>query len=490
MKMLFGTFQKRFFHRRFALFGWIALVLLLSSISNAERLPIKTYTVADGLLRDNVSKIKQDSLGFMWFCTVEGVSRFDGYAFQNFTTDDGLPDRHANDFLETRAGEIFVATDGGLARLNATGVHGSKENPLFKLYPLDNPRAKQINVLFEDESGAIFIGTRDGLYKLNATGELEAINLGESLNAIKEIDVAAIIKDRRGAMWIGTQNGGLFRLLPNVQTEQFTTANGLSSISVASLLEDKDGRIWAGMRAGANFYTGLCLLVAEPQENQNIVERTFTPKDGLPANWIPALYQSSDGKFWVSTISGLCLWQGENSKSVCKTYTTKNDLCDYDVWAVTEDKDKNLWIGTRCGLKKWTPYGFTTYTEADGTGLQLANSIFENAAGELFVSFNNYSTRPISRFDGEKFELVKPNFPSGIRYFGWGWKQTVWQDRAGDWWFPSGDGVYRFPRPARFKDLSKYVPQLITVSTKPAEVFRFFEDSCAAINGLRRTARL
>ncbi len=129
--MILGAFQKQLVCRRSAWLGLIALVLLLSSIPKAERLPIKTYTVADGLLRDNVFKIKQDSRGFMWFCTVEGISRFDGYAFENFTTGDGLPDRHAKDFLETHKGEIFVATDGGLARLNPTGVHGSKENPFF-----------------------------------------------------------------------------------------------------------------------------------------------------------------------------------------------------------------------------------------------------------------------------------------------------------------------------------------------------------------------
>lgn len=460
----------------------VGLILLASFAIRAERLPIKTYTVADGLLRDNVSKIRQDSRGFMWFCTVEGVSRFDGYAFQNFTTEDGLPDRHVNDFLETKRGEIFVATDGGLARLNPTGVHASKENPLFVVYPLDNPRAKStsvlakaVNVLFEDESGAIFIGTRDGLYKLNAGGELEAIYLGESLNANPEIAVVAIIKDRRGAMWIGTDSG-LFRLPPDGDAEQFTSENGLSGNGVASLLEDKDGRVWAGMRS-TSVADGLCLLVVEPQKNQNIVERVFRPKDGLPAIWIPALYQSSDGKFWVATIRGLCEWQGANSKSVCKTYTTKNDLCDTDVWAITEDKDKNLWIGTRCGLKKWTPYGFTTYTEADGMDKPFTNSIFENAAGELFVSFPGSTSRTVSRFDGEKFELVKPSYSSRVLYAGWGWKQTVWQDRAGDWWFPVDLGIYRFPRPARFEDLSKSVPELITVSTKPTEVFRFFEDS-------------
>ena len=108
-------------------------------------MPVKSYSVADGLLRDAVYKIKQDSRGFLWFCTVEGVSRFDGYAFTNLTTDDGLPDRHVNDFLETRDGTIYFATDGGLARLNPGGVKtdpANKPNPLLSVILPDDPGGK------------------------------------------------------------------------------------------------------------------------------------------------------------------------------------------------------------------------------------------------------------------------------------------------------------------------------------------------------------
>jgi signal transduction histidine kinase len=174
----------------------------------------------------------------------------------------------------------------------------------------------------------------------------------------------------------------------------------------------------------------------------------------------------------------LCEWQGgEGNESVCKTYTTKNGLCDREVWTLLEDKDDNLWAGTRCGVKKLTRYGFTTYTEADGTGDTLADSIFENGTGELFASFNKGTIRTVSRFDGEKFELVTPNFPSDINYFGWGWKQTARQDRGGDWWFPTAKGLYRFPRPERFADLSNTVPQKISFGAKGNEMFRFYEDS-------------
>ena len=472
--MLFCVFPWQFLSRYLSSTGCLLLVLLLSVVSNGERLPIKTYTVADGLLRDSVTKIKQDSRGFLWFCTAEGVSRFDGYVFTNFTDIDGLPDRHVNDFLETRNGTIWIATDDGLAKLNPTGLANSKDNPLFTVILPDNPKAKQLHVLFEDENGAIWAGTSDGLYKLNAQDELEAVNLGKPLPNLDALFISTIIKDRRGTMWIGTAGSGLFRLLPNRQIEQFTAANGFSGNNIASLFEDKNGRMWVGMRPTSD--AGLCLLAAEPQKNQNIVERCYTMKDGLPADWVTAFLQTSDGKLWIGTTGGLCLWQGENNKSVCKTYTAKNDLCDYDVWTLVEDKDGNLWTGSRCGAKKFARYGFTSYHEADGMDVPLVNSIFENHLGELFVSFDA-TKRSVSRFDGEKFELVKPNFAPKMDSPGWGWKQTVWQDSAGDWWFPAGDGLFRFPRPARFEDLSKITPQKISFGAKGNEVFRFFEDS-------------
>lgn len=456
-----------------ALLSLSVFVLCFAFPLHAERLPIKTYTVADGLLRDSVAKIKQDSRGFLWFCTAEGISRFDGYAFTNFTVSDGLPERHVNDFLETLKGEIWIATDGGLAKLNPTGLADSKDNPLFTVILTDNINAKSFHVLFEDESGSIWAGTSDGLYKLNAQDELEAVDLGKPLPSLDALFISSIIKDRRGSMWIGTAGSGLFRYLPYGQIEQFTTANGLSGNNISTLFEDKNGRMWVGMRSKSD--AGLCLLAAEPRKDQNIVERCYTMKDGLPADWVTAFVQTSDGKLWVGTTGGLCLWQGENNKSVCKTYTAKNNLCDFDVWTLIEDKDGNLWTGSRCGAKKFARYGFTSYHEADGMDVPLANSIFENHAGELFVSFDSHK-RTVSRFDGENFELVKPKFEPQMNSPGWGWKQTVWQDGAGDWWFPTGDGLYRFPRPARFEDLARVTPQRITVGSLPTEIFRIYED--------------
>src|ERR1041384_558215 len=87
----------------------LGMLLVASRAVNAESLPIKTYTIADGLVSNKISRITRDSRGFMWFCTEEGLSRFDGYTFTNYGTAQGLPHPNVNDILETRAGEYWVA---------------------------------------------------------------------------------------------------------------------------------------------------------------------------------------------------------------------------------------------------------------------------------------------------------------------------------------------------------------------------------------------
>ena len=85
----------------------LALLFCAASFVRAESLPFKAYTTSEGLAHDRVNRIVRDSRGFLWFCTSEGLSRFDGYEFKNYTQDDGLPHRAVNVFLETKNGEFW-----------------------------------------------------------------------------------------------------------------------------------------------------------------------------------------------------------------------------------------------------------------------------------------------------------------------------------------------------------------------------------------------
>jgi len=470
--------------RLFMFFALVLVVFGFSAISKAELLPVKTYTVADGLLRDSVSKIKQDSRGFLWFCTLEGISRFDGVGITNFTVADGLPDRFVQDFLETRNGTLYIATHKGLARLNPHGLRGSRENPLFTTFLPDNPKAEKILTFYEDKSGQIWVGTSDGLYKLIETGNeirFEIVRLGNPLDksggAIAEpspntLAVNTILEDRRGMLWIGTYGSGLYRLSADGKVRQYTTSDGFGDNKITDLLEDRNGRLWMSMRnddAG-----GLCLLNTGADEK--LVQKCYTEKDGLGSNWIRDMLETSDGQIWLATVPGLCRFQVEGGESVCKTYSAKNNLCD-DMLALAEDKDGNLWTGSSCGAKKIARFGFTTYKTSDGLNYDYVNSIFENPAGELFVTTYPKDERVVSRFDGEKFTSVKPRLPDYVKYHGWGWQRTVLQDKRGAWWIASGGGLFRSPDNTDFTALARAPLDKQETGAEALEVFRLFEDS-------------
>ena len=92
------------------------------ALACAQQLPIKTYTIADGLVNNRISRIVRDSRGYLWFCTENGLSRFDGHSFTNYTTAQGLPDNEVDDILETRSGAYWIATGKGLCRYNPKGL--------------------------------------------------------------------------------------------------------------------------------------------------------------------------------------------------------------------------------------------------------------------------------------------------------------------------------------------------------------------------------
>jgi ligand-binding sensor domain-containing protein/signal transduction histidine kinase len=470
-----------FHSRAFSVF--LALIFLSHPVF-AERLPVKTYTTADGLPRDEISRIRQDSHGFLWFCTHEGISRFDGVGMTNFTVADGLPDRFVSDFLETQNGTIYIATGKGLARLNPHGLRNSKENPMFTVFLPDNPKAEKIQVLYQDRNNQVWVGTSDGLYKLTEKDgkvELENVSLGEPLSssggAIAQpsratLSVTTILEDSHGILWIGTFGGGLFRLAPDGKRQRFTNENGLRDNKITNLLEDRNGRLWASLRSDEK--GGVCLL--DTADTTNPIKKCYTIEKGLYSNWVRSILETSDGQMWLATVYGLCRFQPENAEQVCKTYSAENDLCE-DIFTLAEDKDGNLWTGSSCGVKRIARYGFTTYSNRDGLDRDYVNSIFENSAGELFVTTFPDKKRLISHFDGDKFSSLKVPLPEYVNYHGWGWQQTVWQDSRGAWWLPSGYGLFRSPDKTSFENLARAPLEKVEIGTKGNEIFRLFEDS-------------
>ena len=224
----------------------LAVVLTLPALARAERVPSRIFTTADGLANNVVQRIVPDSRGFLWFCTREGLSRFDGYTFVTYGIDEGLPSANIKDFLETRDGSYRVATSRGLVRFDPARVpgppYGDPEQPMFTVYPSDQGTAgHDVWSLLEDRQGIVWVGTESGLYRLRTGSDgrerLERVELGVSAA------VLSLMEHPSSELWVGTDHG-LVRLIDGVRVERYSTADGLPGNDVRALLTDSHGRVW------------------------------------------------------------------------------------------------------------------------------------------------------------------------------------------------------------------------------------------------------
>ena len=454
----------------------ILLVLISCAQCRAEQLPIRTYTTADGLARDSIHKIVSDPLGYLWFCTSDGLSRFDGYEFVNYTVAQGLPHRVVYDLLIATSGDYWVATPGGLARFNPHAVTSESK---FKTYiPKQRPGSESITSLYQDSSGKIWVGTDNGLYSLRRNGDdwqLDYVSLSE--NEDQRIDITSVVEGPFGVLWIGAEQG-LFRRFPDGKVEHFTDKNGLPHPHVRDILKDVYGTIWIATARG------LCRLDSYARAGEPIVSRVYTTKDGLIADAIFDLYQTSDERVWIATPKGLSEFSLDRSSVDVHfiNYTREHGLTDDTIRAIAEDHDGNVWIGSESGgAMRIARGGFISYSEADGLEHSRIAAIGEDRDGELFVVTRSLHVDSfhIHRFDGRHFENIRVNLPANVVPT-WGWNQLFVQDLLRQWWVPTSNGVFQFPQVRSVKELGRVRP--VKAYTRQNglsgnEAFRLFEDS-------------
>ncbi len=459
----------------------VGLALLALPGVWAERLPIKNYSIADGLASDRVLRIRRDSRGFLWFCTSEGLSRFDGYRFTTYTTADGLPPGAVRDLLETRSGVYLVSTDNGVCLFNPYGVSAREKRkpelaePLFTVF---RPTAtRHFYSLHEDRAGNIWCGTNIGLFRLELRGqqvEFHYTDLGMPNETIDDRDVRAMLEDRRGSLWVGTGGSGVYRRLPDGRVERYTVKHGLPGNGAYAMLEDREGRLWMGSGGG------LWQVVPDPKPDQPLVARLYRKKDGLPADWVTTLFHTSDGRIWVGTVDGFSEFAPDGNLQSFRNYNSTHGMVDNDIRSLAEDRDGNLWIGTKAGgASKLARNGFTIFGKDEGikSGSSV-KAIFEDQSGA--VCLIDGSSSNLVRFDGQKWTTIRPNYPRRIRYFGWGWSQIAFQSRDEEWWLPTGQGLCRFPKVKRFEDLAHTPPKAVYTTRDGLisdDIFRLYEDS-------------
>src|SRR5689334_102517 len=90
-----------------------ALFLLFALFCHAQKMAFQLYTVNDGLVANPIRRVIQDSKGFIWVATWEGLSKYDGHKFTNYTTENGLSFNLVNDIYEAPHGKLYIAENNG-----------------------------------------------------------------------------------------------------------------------------------------------------------------------------------------------------------------------------------------------------------------------------------------------------------------------------------------------------------------------------------------
>jgi ligand-binding sensor domain-containing protein len=423
---------------------------------HAERIAVRSYTTADGLAADQIDRIVPDSHGFIWFCTPEGLTRFDGYRMVTFGTRDGFPHRAVQDLLETHGGDFLVATPHGLCRWRSGGGIDQTSTYLPGKTPLEN----DITSLLEARSGKIWCGTSDGLFEIQSGFQFRRQPLSKRLKWTRTT-VTDLVEDREGKLWVATTSG-IDVVGQNGAVRYITSAEGLPNEWVNSLLLDKSGHIWAGTRGG------LAVM------NSNGVERVYRD----PGN-ASSMVLGPDGAVWIGTSAGISRFRPDLGSAGLQNLTRDNGLTDRNIYSLACDKAGNIWAGTEgAGAMRILPTGFTTYREPDGLASDRVMAVLGDRSGTLLDVTDKPKGRSVDVYDGVRFR------PAFLQVFsdrpGWGRHLELLQSRTGEWWAATSAGLCRYA-PVSAARLNGQRPAACYATD--LQVFEVFEDSRGGIWG-------
>lgn len=482
-------------------FGWLVGVWLvvawtaaLGTISvRAENYPFKRFTTVDGLAQNSVFNIRRDSRGFLWICTGDGLSRFDGARFVNFTMREGLSYAVVNDLVERRDGSYWVATNGGGVCRFLTESELSKLPPeragiRFQVYQVGaSAMSNRVNRLLEDPSGRLWATTDEGIFTLEGD-RFELIAPEYARSGLW----GEPLLDRWGCIWFyGTSFGGferrLVRRLPDGRFIRYDIGDLPTGGNYYRLLADPQGFFWlSGSNESVLDNNRPAVFVFRPEAPETIAtdrvhlatgqihpfsallkggrfalpERpgTVSVIASDPGDSLAALGCPSDGHVWFFTRESAV----EFDREVFHAYSAAEGFAPTFVSCMNEDGDGNLWFGERdgSGAVRLTRNGCVTFSTGDGLSSRVILRIIDLGDGDFRVQTE---TGRFHRFDGRRFDagFVPAALRRGANVLT---TLDVTRDHTGEWWIGTVDGLYRFPA-VPFESL-EHTPPIAVYSTK------------------------
>lgn len=320
----------------------LAILFFTALHGNAQPHYFRHYQVEDGLSNNAVVCCLQDSKGFLWFGTKDGLDRFDGYTFKVFRNNPDDAKSIGSNFIHTLYADknnvLWVGTDKGLYSYDET-------TESFTLLP--TPQIQQVTDITADLKGNLWFISNFTLYKYQlAAKKLQPFAIEKFFEATS----LCTLKD--GSVWVSGANGFIHKY--NEALNNFTPYNLFShspktvSNWIEPLYAVSDGSILAGT------------------SNQGV--KQFFPasgsyKDVLTYNadkteiFARAFVQTDSNECWIATESGIYIYNLTSGSSVNlhKEYHNPYSISDNAVYAFCKDKEGGIWATTYFGGINYYP---------------------------------------------------------------------------------------------------------------------------------------
>ena len=340
------------------LFGLLIICKLLFAQQN-----IKSFGVREGLSSASINCIFTDSRGFTWIGTADGgVCRYDGfelkvYAKNTFIEGTHLISNNVNCINEDSDGNIWIGTTGGVSCFD-----GIKFKNFDKQNGLNSNEVYGIAIA----GNKVCLATRGAGI---AIFEKDQINFLNSKNGLADDSVFCIEKDRKGALYFGTQNHGILKY-QNGKYIALSGAEKLNGKVVFCLKVDSNDVIWAGSVSG-NFY----------KVHHNIIEEIPLP-NFIKQDFIGSITIDKNNHKWIATEHG-ALKYNENSFTV---FDKSNKLVSDYIQSLACDIEGNIWIGTNSGINVLGINEFILYNESNNLQGDITEVILKNKRQQIILS--------------------------------------------------------------------------------------------------------
>ena len=361
------------------------------SYAQSKNLIFNNINIEQGISQSTIEDIFQDSEGYIWLGTNDGLNRYNGYEFKIYNYEEyqnSISHNGITDITEDKYGNIWVNTVSGVNKIN-------KKTEKISNYTEINGKIKEDSTteIIVTKDNNILVGTYEGLNIYNAKEDSFDIIL-EQKDGILSSCIYSIDEDINGNIWIGTEFG-LNKLSKDFKVlETYTSESEIYNI----FCDDENGFVWAGSDS-----SGLLKIDTKTKEVKQYINN-IEDLNSLPANQVGAIIRDSKGNLWVGTTNGLARYNEKNdSFDVYKNKVyDKNSLVYNDVRSIIEDREGVLWVGTYSGISIFDTESSIKYYNAgldDGYLLSenMVHGIYEDDEGYLWVGSRTKGVNIIDR---------------------------------------------------------------------------------------------